>query len=255
MTLQKALKDWRRRRGFSQERLGFEANVSARHIAFIETGRSRPSREMVVRLSDALDVPRTDRNMLLEAAGFAPLYKARNLSDVDMQIISEGLHFMLTRFEPYPAFVIDRHWHLMKLNRVAELMFAEAGVVEGDSLLEALLAPNGLRQAIANWDETARYFAQRLRTESRYLGADDVLLKAAEALSSEVGYLEPASVLPAVVHTRYRTRGHELSFYSTIAQLGSAEDIALADLRIELLFPSDVKTRTFLEGAFMSDDD
>lgn len=248
MTLQKALKDWRRRRGYSQERLGFEANVSARHIAFIETGRSRPSREMVVRLSDALNVPRTDRNIMLEAAGFAPLYKARDLADADMKIISESLDFLLTRFEPYPAFVINRHWRLMKLNRVAQFMFAEAGVMAGDCLLDALLAPNGLRQAIINWDETARYFAQRLRTESRYLGGDDVLLKAAEALSSQAGYLEPASVLPAVIHTRYRTRGHELSFYSTIAQLGSAEDIALADLRIELLFPGNDKTRSFLEG-------
>ncbi len=250
MTLQKALKHWRRRRGFSQERLGFEANVSSRHIAFIETGRSRPSREMVVRLSDALDVPRTDRNMLLEAAGFAPLYKTRDLAEADMQIIYQGLHFMLTRFEPYPAFVIDRHWHIMKWNRIAELLFTEAGVVEGDCLLDALLAPSGLRQTIVNWDETAHYFAQRLRTESRFLGGDDLLLKAADALSSEAGYLQPASVFPAVLHTRYKANGQELSFYSTIAQLGSAEDIALADLRIELLFPSDEKTRTFLEGVF-----
>ena len=250
MTLQKALKDWRRRRGLSQEGLGFEANVSARHIAFIETGRSRPSREMVVRLSDALDVPRTDRNMLLEAAGFAPLYKARDLAGEEMRIITEGLHFMLARFEPYPAFVIDRHWRLMKLNRVAKLMFEEAGVMEGDSVLEALLKPLGLRQAIINWQETAHYFAQRLRTESRHLGGDEILLKAAEALSNEAGSLQTTSGFPAVVYTRYRAAGHELSFYSTIAQLGSAEDIALADLRIELLFPGDDATRKLLEEMF-----
>lgn len=250
MTLRKALKDWRRRRGFSQERLGFEANVSARHIAFIETGRSRPSREMIVRLSDALDMPRPDRNILLEAAGYAPLYHAHNLADGEMQIISEGLQFMLTKFEPYPAFVVDRHWNLINLNRVAEMLFSFAGVAKGDSLLEAVLAPSGLRQAIVNWQETAHYFIQRLRTESRYLGGDRILQNAAEQLVRETVNYEPPPRFPAMVYTRYRAAGRELLFYSTVAQLGSAEDIALADLRIELMFPGDEPTQTFLECNF-----
>lgn len=251
MQFQNALKDWRKRRGYSQERLGFEANVSSRHIAFIETGRARPSREMVIRLSEALDVPRAERNALLQAAGFASVYSARSLDSDDMQTIKHGMMWMLERHQPFPAFAIDRHWTLLMLNHTAERLLGQFGIKAGDSLLRALLTPDGLRTAIDTWSETALYFEQRLRTESRHLGGDPYLVQVADQLAAETSKSDGLEhVLPAVLQTRYRAGDHLLSLYSTVAQFGSAEDIALADLRIEFMFPGDEATRAILESMF-----
>jgi transcriptional regulator with XRE-family HTH domain len=248
MVFSAELKTWRRKRGFSQEQLGFEANVSSRHIAFMETGRAKPSREMVVRLSEALHVPRGDRNHLLEAAGFAPLYKVRKLDTAEMASIRSAIEWMLNRHQPYPAFAIDKHWRLVMLNDVARRMLAPFGLEEGESLIQSFLNPTGVRQIIENWPEVAQYFAYRLRVEARELGGDPILLKAAQDFSEAAG---PASMMqtpmPAVLDTRIRIGDQRLSFFSTIAQFGSAEDLALAELRIELLFPADDATRLVME--------
>jgi transcriptional regulator with XRE-family HTH domain len=245
---------WRRKRGFSQERLGFEANVSARHIAFMETERARPSREMVLRLSEALDVPRRDRNILLEAAGFAPVYVERSLAESDMENIRQAMAWMLNRHDPFPAFAIDRHWRVLMLNGTAAKLFSHVGIKVGDSLIEAVLAPVGLRQAITNWKDTAHYFVTRLRTESRHLGGDSVLEHAASRLTAEAGEADtPFEPKPAVLQTHYRVGAQTLAFFSTIAQFGSAEDLALADTKIEFLFPADEATRmTLMNPRFVS---
>ena len=230
-----------------QLRLGLEADVSARHIAFLETGRSFPTRAMVIRLSNALDVPRGERNALLEAAGFAPVYQRRDLGAADMRSIREAVQWTLSRHAPYPAFAYDRRWQLVELNGPATAMLGAAGLRPGDSILEAMLAPSALRDAIANWPEVARYICARLKTESRALGGDPVLSAAAEKLAAEAGESAGnAAALPVVATTRYRWGNGVLSFFSTIAQFGSAEDIALAELRLELLFPADEITRQTL---------
>jgi transcriptional regulator with XRE-family HTH domain len=247
MVFSSELKTWRRKRGFSQEQLGFEANVSSRHIAFMETGRAKPSRDMVVRLSEALHVPRGDRNLLLEAAGFAPLYKERKLDGSEMVSIRAAIAWMLERHQPYPGFAIDKHWRLVMLNETARGMLSPFGLKEGESLLESFLAPMGIRQIIENWPHVAQYFAQRLRVEARELGGDPVLLKAAREFAEAAGPVAAThSLMPAVLDTQIRLGDRRLSFFSTIAQFGSAEDLALADLRIELLFPSDEQTRVAL---------
>jgi transcriptional regulator with XRE-family HTH domain len=243
------LKDWRRRRGLSQLRLGLEADVSARHIAFLETGRSQPTRAMVIRLSNALEVPRGERNVLLESAGFAAAYHRRNLNDADMRSIRSAVDWTLARHAPYPAFAYDRHWRLAALNDPATRLLGAAGLEVGDSILDAMLAPGPLRSAIENWPEVAHHIHARLKTESRHLGGDPVLSAAAEKLADEID--EPkggVASLPAVITTRFRLGPDLFSFFSTIAQFGSAEDIALAELRLELLFPADRATRTALEA-------
>jgi transcriptional regulator with XRE-family HTH domain len=247
MVFSAELKTWRRKRGFSQEQLGFEANVSSRHIAFMETGRAKPSRDMVVRLSEALHVPRSDRNHLLEAAGFAPLYRERKLDTAEMANIRSAIAWMLERHQPYPGFAIDKHWRLVMLNDVARRMLAPFRLDEGASLLESFLAPSGIRQIIENWPQVALYFAQRLRVEARELGGDPVLLKAAQDFAEAAGPVAATQAsMPAVLDTQIRIGDQRLSFFSTIAQFGSAEDLALADLRIELLFPADDQTRLAL---------
>lgn len=238
------LRDWRRRRGMSQLRLALEADVSARHIAFLETGKANPTRGMVIRLSEALEVPRAERNVLLEAAGFAGVYALRTLAAEDMASIRAALEWTLQRHDPYPAIAFDRHWVLVSLNRAATGMLSAVGLAIGDSMLDALLDPSRLRSSIDNWPEVAAHMRARLRTESRHLGGDPVLDRAADLLMREVDPKHAmAGALPAVITTRYLAGGALLSFFSTIAQFGSAQDIALADLKIELLFPADEATR------------
>lgn len=244
------LKDWRRRRGLSQLRLGLEAEVSARHIAFLETGRSHPTRAMVIRLSNALDIPRGERNALLEAAGFAPAYQRRDLGAEDMRSIRAAVQWMLSRHAPYPAFAYDRRWHLVELNAPAAHMLGAVGLKAGDSILDAMLEPSPLRDAIANWPDVARHIRARLKTESRALGGDALLASAAEKLAAEADD-PPSSLtpLPAVTTTRYRLGGAVLTFFSTIAQFGLSDDIALAELKLELLFPADEATEQALRAA------
>lgn len=243
------LRDWRRRRDMSQMRLGLAANVSARHIAFLETGRANPTRGMVLRLADALEVPRTERNGLLQAAGFAAAYARRDLASQDTTGIRDAMTWTLDRHAPYPGFAIDRHWVLQALNAPAERLFGALGVGIGASLLEALVTPGPLRATIENWPEVARHMASRLRTESRHVGGDAVLDEAARRMTEGLDAEEAGlGVFPAVLTSRLRLGDQTLAFFSTIAQFGSAEDIAIADLRIELLFPLDAVTREALEA-------
>jgi DNA-binding XRE family transcriptional regulator len=246
---QTMLKEWRCRRRMSQMDLGLTANVSARHIAFLETGRSKPSRAMVIQLAEALAVPRADRNRMLNAAGFAPAYQERALSEPDMAPVHQAIDWMIARHDPYPALVVDRHWRIMSLNAAGTRLFGAFGLTKGASLIDALLDPKLGPQALENWSEVAYHLLVRLRTESAHLGGDGYLDEAAQRLAADLAVVSyvPPNPLPPIIPAKYRLPdGGSLSFISTIAQFGTAEDIALSDLRIELLFPSDEPTRTAL---------
>lgn len=247
-TFGSALKGWRAQRRMSQLDLGLTADVSARHISFLETGRSRPSRSMVMHLCETLQVPRPSRNALLNAAGFAQAYRRREPDDTDLAPVHAAIDWTLERHDPYPAMALDRHWTIVKANRCATMLIAAIGLKQGDSLLAAMLNTEQMAQALENWTEVARHMIACLRTESHHVGGDKVLDAAAEALTAAIGPLAPEATgpLPAVIPARYRTGDMILSLFSTLAQFGTAEDIALAELRIELLFPADEETRTAL---------
>ena len=245
------LKDWRAQRRMSQLDLALAADVSARHISFLETGRAKPSRSMILRLSETLEMPRGARNTLLNAAGFAPAYRTRDLDGDDMAHVRAAVDWTLERHDPFPAMALDRHWVLVRLNKSAAMLFSGLGLTVGDSLLDAFTQSDAVRSSVLNWPEVARHVAARLRTESAHLGGDDVLDKAADALTAamEENGQEDTGVLPVVIPARYRAGGLSLSLFSTIAQFGTAEDIALADLKVELLFPADEATRDILFAA------
>ncbi len=246
------LKSWRTARRMSQMDLGLSANVSARHISFLETGRSRPSRTMVLQLCEELAVPRAGRNQMLTAAGLAPAYGVRNLNETDMAPVRGAVDWMLQRHDPYPALALDRHWRLLKLNRSAATMLAGLGVQPGDSLIRALAENAVLRSSIENLDEVLVHTAVRLRTEIAHLGGDDELTEVLEILQSgtqegAVPRIE-AGLLPAFIPTRFRMGGLTLSLFSTLAQFGTVEDVALAEMKIEMMFPADDATRAVLQS-------
>jgi transcriptional regulator with XRE-family HTH domain len=242
------LRDWRRERRMSQLDLGLAANVSARHIAFLETGRAAPSRSMVLQLAETMQVPRADRNGLLTAAGFAQAYRQRTMDDAELAPIRAAVTWTLERHDPYPAMALDRHWVVTAANVSATRMLSALGASVGASLLDVLTQFEMVRVAFDNWPDVARYFLARLRVESAQLGGDAVIDAAIQVLAAEVAAFSasPARELTAVMPTRLNFNGRVLSFFSTIAQFGTAEDIALADLRIELMFPADADTRAFL---------
>jgi transcriptional regulator with XRE-family HTH domain len=245
------LRGWRRQRRLSQLELGLSATVSARHIAFLETGRANPSRGMVLQLADAMQVPRAARNALLKAAGFAEIYRARDMAVAEMAPFRAAVTWTLQRHDPYPAIALDRHWRVVEANVAATALLAAVDVGPGDSLLDALVTP-AMRAACENWPEVMRHLLTRLRTENASLGGDPVLETAIAALTAattEQPGLELPAELAAVVPTRYRFNGQVLSLFSTIAQFGTAEDIALADLKIELMFPADQTTEDLLWSA------
>ncbi len=246
------LKEWRGQRRMSQLDLGMAADVSARHISFLETGRSKPSQAMVMHLSETLEIPRTIRNRLLNAAGFSVAYESRDLGNDELEYVNAAMNWTLERHDPYPAIALDRYWRILRANVSATAMLANMGIVEGESLLDAFAEPGPLRESLENWAEIARHLIARLRTESAHLGGDPVLDAAIARLagSLEPGETEYGGTLPAVITANDRTNGMTLRFFSTISQFGSAEDIALADLKIELMFPADAATKAALMAQF-----
>lgn len=239
------LRDWRQIRRMSQMDLGLSAGVSPRHISFLETGRSLPSRGMVLRLCEELEVPRAARNQLLTAAGMSPAYGSRALSDDDLAPLNAAVAWILQQHAPYPAMALDRHWRLVALNPTAETLLSVAGLEVGDNMIEALATNDLLRGALDNLDEVVDHSLARLRTELAYFGRDPELEAAIAALQATrvPGPDWPTSVLPAVIPARYRLNGTPLAFFSTIAQFGTVEDIAMSELRIEMMFPADDTTR------------
>ena len=239
------LKSWRKTRRFSQLDLALEANVSARHISFLETGRARPSPEMIARLGDALHMPLAARNQMLAGAGFAARYPGRAWDTDEMAPIREAINHMLASHMPYPAIAIDRLWTVMRMNPAAAQIFGMAGLAEGGSLLDLMMsdiAP-GL---VDNWPEVAHHAAQRMRLESAAQGGVPELDRVADHLSAVPD--APGDALGPIVPTVFRAGDLRLSLFATIAQFGTPEDLTLDDLKIELYFPADDASKAFFHS-------
>lgn len=241
------LRHWRGMRRVSQLELALRANVSARHVSFLETGRARPSRGMVLTLAAALDVPLAERNGLLGAAGFAAAYQARPPGDQALQLPEAALAWMLDRHAPYPGLALDRHWRIVRLNEPAGRLLDAAGLKIGDSLLEACGRGGSLRALIGNWPEVAHYLAARLQTEIEHYGGDPLLVREHQALLAD-GVARPKAPASPILPIIYDMAGQRLAFVSTIAHFGGAQDIALSDLRIELMFPANEPTAALLRA-------
>ncbi len=244
-----SLKHWRTQRRMSQLDLGLTANVSARHISFLETGRSSPSRSMVLQLCEQLDVPRAVRNTMLNQAGLAAAYESRELSHAEMQPVRAAIDWMLKRHDPFPALAVDRHWTIVEFNAAAERLLAGMGLGRGANGVQMLIESKALQEAVINLPEVVMHLKHRLLTESAHYGGDPVLDRMAQdlgAIAADGEAVIAPAIMPAFVPTQYRFGETELSLLSTFAQFGSAQDIALGELRIEMMFPADTATRETL---------
>jgi transcriptional regulator with XRE-family HTH domain len=246
------LRDWRRRRRMSQLDLALEAGVSARHLSFLETGRSRPSRDMVLRLCEELDVPLRDRNRLLLAAGFAPAYEERPLEAPELEPVRRAVAQVLTGHEPFPAAVVDRWWNLVAANRNVSVFLEGVAphlLEPPANVLRVSLHPEGMAPRIANLAEWRGHLLDRLRREI----AATADIRLAELLAELEAFPRPdASVPPRppqgaiAVPLVLRHDGRELTFFSTVATFGTAVDVTVAELSIEAFFPADPATARYL---------
>jgi transcriptional regulator with XRE-family HTH domain len=246
------LREWRQRRRMSQLVLATEAQISTRHLSFVESGRAQPSREMLMHLAEQLDVPLRARNALLVAAGYAPLYAERALNDPHLDAAREAVQLVLHGHEPYPALAIDRHWTMVAANGALAPLVARADprlLAPPVNVLRLSLHPDGLAPHIVDWAGWRAHVLQRVERQAQASG-DATLAALVEELAAypapEGANLEPsrepAPLADVVVPFRVRTDIGLLSFFSTTTVFGSPVDVTLSELAIEAFFPADAAT-------------
>jgi transcriptional regulator with XRE-family HTH domain len=258
------LREWRQRRRMSQLQFACDAEISTKHLSFLETGRSQPSRDMVLRLAELLDVPLRERNSLLISAGFAPVFPQRTLDDPALALARKAIDMVLQGHEPYPALAVDRHWNMVAANRAVGLMMGgvhDSLLKPSINVLRVSLHPLGIAPRIANLFEWRAHVLSRLRHQVDVSG-DTVLDELYRELSSYAlpdrdpsgmtlqestkSHHEFASM---VVPIKYITPKGTLSFFSTTTMFGTPVDVTLSELCIESMFPADAATAEALRSA------
>ena len=250
------LRQWRQRRRMSQLDLSAEADISTRHLSFVETGRSLPSREMVLRLFERLDVPLRERNTMLMAAGYAPMYRERALDDPALAAARQAVERVLKAHEPFPALAVDRHWNLVAANRVVDHLLAgvdAALLAPPVNVLRLSLHPQGLAPRIANLGQWRAHIFERLRQQVRAT-ADAVLAALLDELQRYPGPASGSDValdgelLGVVVPFRLATPLGVMNFISTTTVFGSPVDVTLQELAVESFYPADDGTAQALRS-------
>jgi transcriptional regulator with XRE-family HTH domain len=247
------IRHWRRQRRLSQMDLALDAEISTRHLSFIETGRAQPSREMVLLLAEQLEVPLRERNAMLLGAGYAPVYSERPLDDPQLAAARRAVELVLKGHEPFPALAIDRHWHMIAANAaVAPLLEGVAGfLLEGPvNVLRLSLHPEGLAPRIRNLGEWRGHLLERLRRQA-WLTSDPALAALLEELCgypSAEGSGDLDGFGEVAVPLRLESPIGELRFFSTTTVFGTPRDVTLDELAIEAFFPADEETLERISG-------
>lgn len=255
-SLRGLLRYWREMRGKSQFDLSLDTGVSQRHISFIESGRSVPSRETLMQLADALDVPLRDRNSLLLAAGYAPSFSDAAWNSSQMRSITIALESVLKKHEPFPAMVMDRYWNVLMANAAAPRFFNcfidMAARARPQNMLHLMFDPKGMRPFIANWEELASALIQRVYREAVGRVIDEKTAELIEALRAYPGVesawrvRERSNAAPAImpfVPMTFVQGDRLLNYFSMVTTVGTPQTIAAQELRIECMFPADTATQ------------
>lgn len=249
------LREWRGARRISQLSLALEADVSPRHLSWIETGKSQPSRDIVMRLADTLQVPLRERNLLLLAAGYAPKYAERGLQAPELAAVHRAIEFVLCHQEPFPAFVLDRHWHIVRANpAAARLARALRGGSVHDNMLRQFFDPNDMRAVVANWEEVARDLLRHLHDQVASTPSDAVARALLDEMLRYPGVptrwrrRELDAAPPPLLTVEFAHGVRRLRFFSTISTFATPWDVTVDELRIECTFPADDETARFCES-------
>jgi len=257
-SLGEQLRYWRTQKGFSQLRLAELAETSSRHVSFIETGRGHPSRALLIRLAQELEIPLRARNSLLESAGYSPQFGETGLSDPEMAQVRRVLEFILESSLPYPSMIIDRYWNVVMANEsflaVVRAFAAKPETFRTDSLnlMRVILHPDGIRPHIVNWSEFEPYMIGRVRRSLKRDPSDGQLQVLFEEITQYEGAaqreteVDEPSVPRFLMPIHIAKGGVEIRMFTTIATLGAPQDITLQELFIESAFPADEATERYL---------
>jgi|SRR6187402_2628995 len=240
------MRHWRRQRGLSQLDLALEANVSQRHLSFVESGRSVPSRRLLLVLADVLNVPLRERNTLFLAAGYAPAYKEPKSEDPSLAVVMNAIDQMMANHEPHPALLMDRYWNVLRTNQAAPRVFGSLIDLQAwptpRNLPEMIFDPAGLRPYVENWPAVASGLLQRLRRESLGQVLDDKTRALLGKLRSFPGVdelkptLESESAVLPITFVKGDTRW---SYFSLITTVGTPQSVTAQELRLECMYPAD----------------
>ena len=251
------LKWWREHRGLSQLELSGRAEISQRHLSFLELGRASPSRHMVLRLAEALGIPLRQHNALLLAAGFAPAWRETELGAPELAHIANAVDYMLAHQEPYPAVAVDGRWNLIKANgaavRLVEFLIGPLPPGEPVNLADALVAPDVLRPFLVNWAEVVRYFIRSVEADAAADGSEETgalltRLLAYKGVRSAIRSPMPEPAGGPVLAMHFRKGETSLALFTTIATLGTPQDVTAQELRVESFFPLDEATAVVLRA-------
>jgi len=246
------LQYWRDVRGMSQLALAIEADVSPRHLSFVETGRAKPSREMVLHLATALDVPLREQNGLLLAAGYAPVFRESRLDAPELHTVRMALDAILAKQEPYPAVVMNRTWDIVTSNAAATRFFGhllgDAAVPSPPNVVRMMFDPAALRPFVSNWETVAESLVRRVHREAVGGVADEAT---AALLADVLAYpgvpdrwslSDPDAPLVPIIPVSFAKDGRAYTFFSAVTTLGTPQDVTLQELRIECFFPMNAET-------------
>jgi transcriptional regulator with XRE-family HTH domain len=247
------IREWRQRRRLSQLDLACEADISTRHLSYVENGRASPSREMLMHLAERLDVPLRERNQLLTAAGYAPIYRERPLADPALSAARQAVDLVLRGHEPYPALAVDRHWNMLAHNSAVPKLLAgvSAEMLKPPvNVLRLSLHPDGLAPRIVNYAQWREHLFMRLKHQIAVSGDAGLtdLLHELQALPAppNVQPAPPAEISPVAIPIQFHTPLGVMSFISTITVFGTPVDITLSELALETFFPADARTAELL---------
>jgi transcriptional regulator with XRE-family HTH domain len=250
------LRWWREHKGLSQLALAGRAGISQRHLSFLELARATPSRQMVLRLAEALDVPLRQHNALLLAAGFAPIWRETRLEAPELAQIARAVDHMLAQQEPFPAVAVDRHWNLLKSNagavRLVEFLLGPLAPGAAVNLADALVAPNVLRPYLVNWPQVVRYFIRSVEADAVADGSEatSALLERMVAYKGVRSIMKgpPEQASGPVLPMHFRKGETTLALFTTIATLGTPQDVTAQELRVESFFPMDAAAESILRS-------
>lgn len=253
------LKTWRQKRRLSQLDLALSSGVSQRHVSFLESARAKPSRSMILQLSETLDVPLRERNEWLTAAGFAPIFRTRPLDDPQMGQVMAAVRMMLENHEPFPAVAIDRAWNIRLSNAPFDRMSAMLGADlwqrlggKGRNLMRLFFHPNGIKPVVTNWTAIAPLLWRRAQREAEALGGQEmkqVLAELSPFQDEDTLWAAADAALVPVLPFQIDAAGVHISLFAVIATFGTAQDVTADELRIESLFPADAATEQLFRAA------
>lgn len=256
---------WREHRRLSQLDLALMADISQRHLSYLETGKSRPSREMINKLSEAMEIPLRERNRLYQAAGFSVQYPETPIEEQDMRPVQQALSRMLAHHDPYPAVVVDRFWNVLQMNNAANAMFGQViaslgenwrvliGSDADDKINLALLTmhPMGLRRFMLNWPDVAGLFVSRLKSEA-LATFDEQVFEYLMSIIDQAGEIEtaptPTKGLTPVLPVELQMGENIVKLFTVISTFGTPQDLTTDELRVEMFYPADESTKAFLQS-------